>query len=394
MGIGLHLRVALSGFATRYRKFWLFAAVVLAWSSLGVSEPALAQTCTPVSNPGTLAAASPSTNCTGTFNTNINFGGPTTPPPSVLTLTLQSGGVIVNSPGGDAINLANSTGGIATIGTSATLTANDVTVSNTSSPNTPNQSGLRIQTSGSATITASGQISVIGAQSTNAIWAIVLPSSDPNTVASVVYNGPGVTSVGTTFSTVIQADNRGTGPSIIDAAGNMTGVALGSAASGVTGLFASSSAGTNKLASVHYGSGTIDVRGTFANGIFASGNSSTVTTDPGTTIIVRSLTGERLKPGIALDSSGTAAAGHTLTATVASTIQMLGPAAADPNLRNDGLGIRAFSFQDAPGSVTFLPTRARSICKATPSPATCSSSPAGAKQALPDPAHTSRMAAR
>ena len=37
---------------------------------------------------------------------------------------------------------------------------------------------------------------------------------------------------------------------------------------------------------------------------------------------------------------------------MASTIQMLGPAAADPNLRNDGLGIRAFSFSDAPISVS------------------------------------------
>ena len=58
-----------------------------------------------------------------------------------------------------------------------------------------------------------------GTQSTNAIWAIVLPSSDPNTVARVVYDGPGVTSTGTTFSTVIQAKNAGAGPAIIDAPG-------------------------------------------------------------------------------------------------------------------------------------------------------------------------------
>jgi hypothetical protein len=73
-------------------------------------------------------------------------------------------------------------------------------------------------------------VSVTGTQSTNAIWAIVLPSSDPTTVARVRYDGPGVTSIGTTFSTVIQADNRGAGPAIIDAAGDMMGVALGSAA--------------------------------------------------------------------------------------------------------------------------------------------------------------------
>ena len=37
-----------------------------------------------------------------------------------------------------------------------------------------------------------------------------------------------------------------------------------------------------------------------------------------------------------------------------SAINILGTAAADPNLRNDGLGIRAFSFADAPISVSLL----------------------------------------
>src|SRR5262249_17847684 len=148
---------------------------------------------------------------------------------------------------------------------------------------------------------------------------------------------------------VIQAENDGSGPSIINAAGNMTGVALGSAANGITGLFAAG----GSSGAVHYSSGTIDVRGNFANGIFAAGNSATVITDPNTTIIVRSLTGERLKPGIALDAFGTAAANQALTATVASTIQMLGPAAPDPNLRNNGFGIRAFSFVDAPITVNY-----------------------------------------
>ena len=77
----------------------------------------------------------------------------------------------------------------------------------------------------------------------------------------------------------------------------MTGVALGSAANGITGLFASG--GSN--GTVSYSSGTIDVRGNFANGIFAAGDSATVTTAPGTTITVFSVTGERLKPGIALE---------------------------------------------------------------------------------------------
>ena len=256
--------------------------------SLGISEPALAQTCTPVANPGNLTAAQPSTSCTGTFNTNINFGGPNTPPPPLLTLTLEPG-VIVNNPGGNAVNLATATGGINTIGTSATLIANNATITNIT--NSANNSALRIQTNGNATIgdamtPVSGIINVSGTQSTNAIWAIVLPSSDPNTVAKVVYDGPGVTSTGTTFSTVIQTQNDGTGASIIDARGNITGVALGAAANGITGLFASGAA--TSLASVHYGLSTIAVRGTFANGIFASGDSAMVITDPGTKIIVTS----------------------------------------------------------------------------------------------------------
>ena len=227
---------------------------------------------------------------------------------------------------------------------------NSAFIDNTLTFSAPNKSGLRIQASGNATITATDtEVRVTGAQSTNAIWAIVLQSSNPNTAATVNYNGPGVTSVGTAFSTVIQAENDGAGPAIINAAGNMTGVALGSAANGITGLFASG--GSN--GTVDYTSGTIDVRGNFANGIYAAGNSATVTTAPGTTITVLSVTGERLKPGIALDAFGTAAANQALTATVASTIQMLGPAAPDPGLRNNGYGIRAFSFLDAPISVNY-----------------------------------------
>ena len=104
---------------------------------------------------------------------------------------------------------------------------------------------------------------------------------------------------------------------------------------------------------MNYSSGTIDVSGNFANGIYAAGNSATVTTASGTTITVLSVTGERLKPGIALDAFGTAAAGNALTVNVASTIQMLGPAAPDPSLRNNGFGIRAMSFVDAPISVNY-----------------------------------------
>ena len=106
-----------------------------------------------------------------------------------------------------------------------------------------------------------------GLQSINAIWEIVLPSSNQTTAATVNYNGSGVTSVRTTFSTVIQAENDGAGTAIINAAGNMTGVALGAVANGITGLFASGgSSGT-----VNYNRGNIAVSGNFAKGIYAEG---------------------------------------------------------------------------------------------------------------------------
>ena len=92
-------------------------------------------------------------------------------------------------------------------------------------------------------------------------------------------------------------------------------------------------------------------------GIFASGASVTVITDPGTTIAVTSVAGEPLKPGIAIDAFGTAAAGQALTATVASTIEMRGAAAPDPALRRNGFGIRAFSFLDAPIIVDYIGPR-------------------------------------
>ena len=200
-------------------------------SSLGISEPALAQCTGPADN----------TICTpggNDYPLGINVSTNNTP----IKVTLEPGvQVVIPSLSGvvNSVNLANTTGAIATPGADATLIVNDAFIDNTAVSG-PNKSGLRIQASGNATITATDtEVHVIGAQSTNAIWAIVLPSSNPNTAATVNYNGPGVTSTGTTFSTVIQAQNDGTGPAIINAAGNMTGVALGSAANGITGLFAS-----------------------------------------------------------------------------------------------------------------------------------------------------------
>ena len=64
--------------------------------------------------------------------------------------------------------------------------------------------------------------------------------------------------------------------------------------------------------------------------------------------------GDKLKPGIAAETPGSAAANDSVTVVAQSAIKILGAAAADPNLRNDGLGIRAFSFADAPISVSLL----------------------------------------
>src|SRR5215831_15507655 len=271
MGSNLRRQVVLSSVAAKRRKFELLAASCLVPLSLGLSEPAVAQTCT-VPNPGALVAASPSTSCSGPFNTNINFGGPTTPPPPSLTLTLAPN-VIVTSPGGNAVNLANSTGQAAEIGTSATITASDATITNTSNPGGTNQSGLRIQAAGSATITSSGTINVTGANNDFGILAIVQGTNPvgANAVASVTYNnpsGPGITVNSADNSGGIQAINRGNGNAIIDFTGNITGVAPGTF-NGITGLFAGAgdtgagSPGGTGDGIVRFHGGIIDVSGNF-----------------------------------------------------------------------------------------------------------------------------------
>ena len=224
------------------------------------------------------------------------------------------------------------------------LTANGAAIT----ANVPGVNGLVATTdngSGNAIITASGPIQVVG----NGIVAIARGD-----LASVTYNGPGVTSSGSS-ATVIQAVNNGAGDAFIEARGNLTGDVVGSGIpNGISGLFATAEDGRN--ATVLFHSGTITAEGFFSNGIFAAGGpvgSATVTTDPGTTIIVQIVNpGDKLKPGIAAETSGSAAANDSVTVVAQSAINILGAAAADPNLRNDGLGIRAFSFADAPISVS------------------------------------------
>src|SRR5215831_19777188 len=92
MGDYLRQSVVLSSVAAKRRKFELLAASCLVPLSLGVSEPALAQTFTPAGNdyPGGI---------------NVSAG-----PAQPISITLEPG-VIVNLPaGGNAVNAANSGG--------------------------------------------------------------------------------------------------------------------------------------------------------------------------------------------------------------------------------------------------------------------------------------------
>jgi hypothetical protein len=125
---------------------WLIAALALLL--LGASKPALAEctgtftvTCTLGGNP-----------YPGGINVDANNGLGDTP----ISLTLQSG-VNVVIPAGlgsvNAVNAANTTG-VTPNSANITITADGVTINNTANPGTSNNTGLRIQSSGAATITA------------------------------------------------------------------------------------------------------------------------------------------------------------------------------------------------------------------------------------------------
>jgi outer membrane autotransporter protein len=332
-------------------------------------SPALAQTCTP--DPSVFVSGNAT--CTaGAYSSNINYD--TTATNSPINLTLDPG-VIVNSPGGNAVNAANTTGTTASgadIAINANGTAaNPIIINNTANPGGNNQSGLRIQSSGSASITATNTtISVNGTQSDNGIWAIVLPNTTPTPhAASVTWSGPSITSIGAN-STGIQADNRGVGDAAIVASGNISG-SVGTP-SGFTflGLDATAAdtnstvlggrrdisgvapAGIAGNASVTYNSGTINVQGNFAAGIFASANagSATITALAGTNIIVsQQFSSDILQPGVdAFSSSGAA------TAAVASTILINGsPTVPTTNYKSNPTGIRATSDLGTAAAVTY-----------------------------------------
>jgi outer membrane autotransporter protein len=243
-----------------------------------------------------------------------------------------------------------------TVDAPATLITNNAAITNTTNPNGPDQSALIVQAGGSATIgtaldPVSGVINMSGAGSTNVIWAIVFtdptfPGSRP--VASVTYDGLGITATGGPNSTLIQACandgcqlfNTGDGDAKIDAAGNLTGVGGGTTPTnpnGMNGLFAA--AGGQGDATVNYHRGTIDITQSdtgIAAGIFASSSdvgSATIRTDSGTTVMVSSGLSSAVFGIDAFASGGNA------TADVASTILIDGSSTAASTYRRNPTGI-------------------------------------------------------
>src|SRR6516164_11517172 len=228
MGNYLRRLAVLSGVTAKCRKFWLVAALVPL--SLGLSEPALAQTCGPLDASGSVTCTTGGNPYAG----GINYGNTGVP----TTVTLQQGVQVFVTPGSGVDQaVAVSTGTAAGSGLPATLIANNAAVT----INSPGQltSALFLHPIlGSATITASGIMNAAGTGNTNAIWAATF-SSVPGDVASVTYTGaaaPGVIDInatGESNSTVIQAcanagcsfvGSSADGNAIINAAGNLRGV--------------------------------------------------------------------------------------------------------------------------------------------------------------------------
>jgi hypothetical protein len=331
-----------SSVGAKRRKYWLMAASALVPLSLGVSEPALAQcstvgsttTCTPGGNP---------------YSTGINVDGTATPS-LPLSLLLQPPGVLVDIPAGaggvNAVNAANSTG-VTPLSGDITITADGVTINNAANPSSNNNTGLRIQSSGAATINATNTtIDVAGTASDWAILAFAMPNlTGTARDVSVNWSGPSLTSTTSDEGGGIQADNRGIGNAIVVASGNINVFGSGNfttqyglLAHAGDSLLAPSGDGS---ASVTLKSGsTLNVSANRPRGILAwvDGNgSATVTTEANTVINVSGTQfGGR---GVYVFSGGTATAPNELRAEVASKITSLGPATTDPS--NLPVGIRA-----------------------------------------------------
>ena len=201
-----------SNVTMKRRKSWLLAASALASSSLGISGPVLAANeCGPLD-------ASGSVTCTSAFNpypNGITYGQPL--PSTPLNVTLNSDvNVTLPAPGiGVALNNFGGGGPVLLSGNGATINAT-----------TPaGNIGLYVETqANSATITASGQIDVVGGGGSHAIKAFVNGNAGAGD-ASVTYTGAGLTpfdlrSSGTN-STIIQAKSLH-GNAHIDARGNLS----------------------------------------------------------------------------------------------------------------------------------------------------------------------------
>jgi hypothetical protein len=227
---------------------------------------------------------------------------------------------------------------------------NNVTINNTGNPLSSNNTGLRIQSSGAATIIATN--TTIDVAGTASDWAI-LAFAMPNLIGtahdvSVNWSGPRLTSATSIEGGGIQADNRAIGNAIVVASGNITQYGL--LAHAGDSLLAPSGAGD---ASVTYSSGVMNVSAVRPRGILAwvEGNgSATATTAAGTVINVSGT--ERGGPGVYVYSGfGTATAANKLTANVASEITSSGPETTNPG--NLPAGIRALSGAGAQIDVTY-----------------------------------------
>src|SRR6516162_3960475 len=346
MGNCLRQLVVRSDVTAKRRKFWLMAASALVPLSLGLSDPALAQTCGALVG-GSVTCTTGGNNYTG----GINYGNTGVP----TTVTLDPGVQVFVTPGNNVNQaVAISTGTGPGSGLPATLTANNAAV--TISGGDLVSALFLHPILGNATITASGIMNVAGTGNTNAIWAAVF-SSVPGAVASVTYTGqatPGIIDINATGgsnSTVIQACANsgcgfGSGPdgnAIINATGNLTGV-FGNSGFGLT-----APAAGNGTSTVNYNGGTINLTGgSFSTGIFASGGGgATITTLLGTTVTVSSTASGAA--GVEAFSGN----GATL-ANVASTIQVTGPAIPPANdFRFQPVGIQVQSNFGGPAEVNY-----------------------------------------
>ena len=117
-----------------------------------------------------------------------------------IAVTLQPGVKVVipaGSPGVNAVNAANTTGPTAT-SANITITADGVTINNNNNPTGNNQTGLRIQSSGNATIKATNStINLSGTASDWGLYAIVLDGGAPHNASVNLIRGTVVTSSGT-----------------------------------------------------------------------------------------------------------------------------------------------------------------------------------------------------